>query len=126
MSRLRLAYSLRVRHRNKRIPSPNDDRFGQIHPASFAHSRRRQQGQPLASARIDLEDRNTPTRLDAIKVETRNAPVFSEAESEPGILVQRDHPAFFLRRIIASFSFLASALIAASRFRAELWSGWAS
>ncbi len=87
---------------------------------SFAHGRRRQQAQPLAGAGVDLEDRHPPPGLDALQVEAGDDPVVGEAEGEPGVLVEWDHPAFFLNRISANFSRLVIALIAASRFKAEL------
>src|ERR1700733_9330639 len=71
-----------VRHGDESIPGPYDNRLAQVHPAAFTHGRRRQQAQALAGARIDIEDRNAPTGLDAIKMETRNDPVIGEAEGE--------------------------------------------
>ena len=48
-----------------------------------------------------------------------------ESKIVPGV-THWNHPAFFLNRISAIFSRLVIALIAASRFKAELRLGWAS
>jgi hypothetical protein len=84
------------------------------------------QTQALAGGGVDLEDGDMPPRLDAFKIESRNDPVASEAEREVWVFVERRHHAFLLARIIAIFSRRVSALIAASRFNAELWLGRAS
>jgi hypothetical protein len=55
-----------------------------------------------------------------------NDPVLSEAERKRRISMERNHPAFFLIRIRANFAFLVIALMAASRFSAELRVGWLS
>jgi uncharacterized protein (DUF2236 family) len=59
-------------------------------------------------------------------METGDEPVVYEAEGEVRVFVERDHPAFLLKRIIANFARLVIALIAASRFKAKLRLGWAS
>src|SRR5262245_34054918 len=59
-------------------------------------------------------------------METRNDPVVGEPEGEAGVAVERNHPAFFLNRMNASLSCLVMALIAASRFKAELRLGCTS
>jgi hypothetical protein len=59
-------------------------------------------------------------------VEAGDDPVVGEPERKVLVLVQRDHPAFLRKRIIANFARLVIALIAASRFKAELRLGWAS
>src|SRR5262249_16510950 len=59
-------------------------------------------------------------------METRNDPVVGKAKGEPGVLVEWDHPAFFFNRINASLSCRDMALIAASRFKAELRLGCTS
>jgi hypothetical protein len=48
-----------------------------------------------------------------------NDPVVGETKREARIVMEWDHPTFFLIRITASLSRLANALIAASRFKAE-------
>jgi hypothetical protein len=57
---------------------------------------------------------------------TRKKADQGKTEGEAGVVVGRNHPAFFLNRISAIFSRLVIALIAASRFKAELRLGWAS
>jgi hypothetical protein len=67
----------------------------------------------------------------------KNKPADLEARHKPSrpyahgfvlssLFVKRRHHAFLLARIIASFSRRVIALIAASRFNAELWLGRAS
>src|ERR1700722_5787347 len=68
----------------------------------------------------DPEDLHAPPGLNALQVKARDDPVIDEPESEPGVVVEWNHPAFFLNRISTSFSRLVIALIAASRFKAEL------
>jgi hypothetical protein len=84
------------------------------------HACGEQQAQTLAAAWVNLENRNPSHCLDAFQVKAGNNPVVGKAEREVRVTVERNHPAFFLNRIIASFSFLVSALIAASRFNAAL------
>src|SRR5437763_11205052 len=112
--------TLPVRHRNERLPGPHDDRFGEVHPAALAHGGGRQQAQALAGAGVDLEDRDTPPGLDALQVEAGDGAVLGEPEREMRVVVEWNHPAFFLNRVSASLSRLVIALIAASRFEAEL------
>jgi hypothetical protein len=59
-------------------------------------------------------------------MEAGDDPVVGEPESEPGVVVEWDHTAFFLNRISASLSRLVIAFIAASRFKAEPRPGCAS
>ena len=56
-------------------------------------------------------------------MKTRNDAIIAESEGEVRVLVERRHRAFFLSRLIANFSCRVIALIAASRFKAELWLG---
>jgi hypothetical protein len=74
----------------------------------------------------DPEDLHPPPDFDALQVKARDDPVNGEPESVPGVVVEWNHPAFFLNRISISFSRLVIALIAASRFKAELRPGWTS
>jgi hypothetical protein len=106
-------------HRNERLAGPHDDRFREVHLAALANGGGRQQAQALAGAGVDPEDFYPPPGLDAFQVEARDDPVVRKSEGEPGVFVERDHPAFFLTRIIASFARRVIALIAASRFKAE-------
>ena len=118
------SWSLRVlRHGNEGISGPNDDRLRKVHPAAAAHGCRPQQYQPFAGFSVDLEHRDSATSLNAIEMEAGNDPVVAEAEGELRFMVKRDQDAFFLSRTIANFSCRVIALIAASRFKAELWSG---
>jgi len=67
-----------------------------------------------------------PSGLDAFEMEAGDDPVIGKPEGEVRVVVEWDHPAFFLKRIIANLSFRVIALIAASRFKAELWFGCVS
>jgi hypothetical protein len=64
--------------------------------------------------------------FDAFQMKARHDPVVSKPEGEPGVVVEWDHPAFFFNRIIVSLSCLVMALIADSRFKAELRLGCTS
>src|SRR5262249_32210940 len=75
---------------------------------------------------VDPEDLHPRPNLDAFEMESRDDPVVGEAEGEMGVFVERDHPAFLLKRIIANFSRLVIPLIAASRFKAAPRLGCAS
>jgi hypothetical protein len=59
-------------------------------------------------------------------VEAGDEPAVGEPEGEVRVFVERDHPAFLPRRIIANLARRVMALIAASRFKAELRLGWTS
>jgi hypothetical protein len=87
----------------------------QVHPAAFANQGRRQKS--LVTA---LEHGDLPPGLDAFEMESGNDPIVGKSETDVGIMVEWNHPAFLLCRIIASFSFRVIALIAASRFKAAL------
>jgi hypothetical protein len=59
-------------------------------------------------------------------VKAGDDPVVGKSEGKPGVVMERNHPGFFLNRISAIFFRFVIALIAASRFKAELRLGWAS
>ena len=86
---------VRLLYCDERIPCLDDDRFRQVHPATFAHGRRRQQAKSLVGAGVDLEDRDTSPGLDALQVEARDDPGLGEPESEEGVFVERQHPTPF-------------------------------
>src|SRR5207302_423553 len=52
---------------------------------------RHQQAQALARGRVDFEDRDSPSGVHALQVETRNDPVVSEAEGEVRVVEERQH-----------------------------------
>jgi hypothetical protein len=64
--------------------------------------------------------------FNTFEMEPGNDPVGGEPEGEVRVMVERNHPAFFLERIRANFSLRVIALIANSRFKAALWFGCAS
>jgi hypothetical protein len=80
-----------TRHRYERIAGPHHDRLRNVHPATFTHGRRRHYSQPLAGARVNLEDFYLPPGLDAFEVKARNDPVVGEAEGEVWVVVERKH-----------------------------------
>jgi hypothetical protein len=117
---------VRIWHDDEGFAGPHDNRLGQVHPTAFANGRRHQQPEALAGAGVDLEYRDTPHGLNAFEVKARNDPVIGETEGEVRVFVEQRHHAFFLNRIIVNFPCRSIALIAASRFNAELWLAWAS
>jgi hypothetical protein len=78
------AFTMIGSFRSTRPPSP-----------TIADDRRRQHSQPLAVVRVDLEDRYPPSGLDALQMEARNDPVFSEAEGEVEVFVKGSILLFF-------------------------------
>src|SRR5947209_4477040 len=92
------------RHRNEGIAGPYDDRLREVHPAAFANGGGRQEAQALATVGVDLEDLHPPPGPDALQVEAGDSAVVGKAEGEVWVFVERDHPAFLLKRIIANFA----------------------
>ena len=81
---------------NKRFTGLHDDRLIQVHPAAFAHDCRRQQTQALTRHGVDPEYGHPPSGLNAFKVEPGNDSVVGESKGEVRVVVEWDHPAFFL------------------------------
>src|SRR5207249_2925436 len=109
-----------VQHGDESFPGTHDYWLGEVYPAAFSYGCGRHQAQPLASAGVGLEYRYPLTGLDAFEMEAWDDPVVCKTESEPEVVVEWDHPAFFFNRISACLFRRVIALIAASRFSAAL------
>src|SRR5260370_37739022 len=79
------------RYGDERFPGPHGDRLRQVHPAAVTYGCRRQQAQPLAGARVDLEDAHLLSDLHAFQMEAGNDPVGGEAECEAPVFIKWPH-----------------------------------
>src|SRR5262245_11257815 len=73
---------------NERIPGPDNDWLGEVHPAALTHSRSRQQTQALPGAGVNLEDHHLLPSLYTFQVKAVNEPVVRKAESEVQVFIK--------------------------------------